>query len=292
MMVSGRDHLGSKKLQIQMKKKTEDSGNQQKVKPTSVIKIKKLFMDQMKPKAFISFVEENQFQVEKLVEELENNGMDVWYSKRSIRSGSDWEHEIKKGIEESDFFIACFSNEYTERYKTYMNVELNLMIMELAKIQPDQIYFIPVLLSECDVPNQKLFGTKTFRSFQYVELYNNWDQGIEKILTSMNLEKTTNLFEPTHEKFSAFSIVSFNCPDIANKGEEVTISFEIKNLGGERDFSYVSIEVDGFKQTLQIELSSDEATPFEFNIPTITEGPKNGRVLTKDDMIEFTILVI
>jgi hypothetical protein len=63
-----------------------------------------------------------------------------------------------------------------------MNEELTLAIEELRQFSTERVWFIPVLLSECDVPARKIGGGETLRDITWVPLYENWDIGIQRIL--------------------------------------------------------------------------------------------------------------
>ena len=68
--------------------------------------------DQQKQHVFISYVRENQDQVDRLCQDLEKSGVNVWLDRHSIKPGARWKIAIRKAIRHGDFFIACFSDEY------------------------------------------------------------------------------------------------------------------------------------------------------------------------------------
>ena len=82
-------------------------------------------------KVFISYVNENIEIVKKLYQELKAHGIEVWLDRNDIAPGARWKREIKQAIQQGAFFIACFSKEYYERDRTYMNEELTIAIEEL-----------------------------------------------------------------------------------------------------------------------------------------------------------------
>jgi hypothetical protein len=135
------------------------------------------------PRVFISYVHENSEPVHRLANELKAHGIQAWLDKNQIKPGFRWKDAIREGISQGDFFIACFSDEYHNRSKTYMNEELILAIEELRQRSTDRAWFIPVLLSETQVPNRDIGAGETLRSIQWVELYKNWDDGIRSILS-------------------------------------------------------------------------------------------------------------
>ena len=57
---------------------------------------------------FISYVRENQDQVDRLCEELKHQGVNVWLDRNNINPGILWEDTNRKAIRDGSFFIACF----------------------------------------------------------------------------------------------------------------------------------------------------------------------------------------
>ena len=133
-------------------------------------------------KVFISYVREDADQVRRLTDELKSHGVDVWVDTDRILPGQQWAWAIRQGIRQGDYFIACFSECYERRGRTYMNEELNLAIEELRLRPSDRAWFIPVLISKCTVPDLDIGAGKTLRSIQWVELYKDWRCGLQKIL--------------------------------------------------------------------------------------------------------------
>ena len=130
---------------------------------------------------FISYVSENVEIVKRLYQELKAHGIQVWLDRNDIDPGSHWEQAIRRAIRQGAFFIACFSKEYNNRDKTYMNEELTLAIDELRQRFTDRIWFIPVKLNECEIPDRDIGGGKTLQALQYVNLYENWEVNIQRI---------------------------------------------------------------------------------------------------------------
>jgi formylglycine-generating enzyme required for sulfatase activity len=132
---------------------------------------------------FISYVRDNSDLVLKLRDALQVHGVEVWLDRDQIQPGHRWKAAIRKAISDGAFFIACFSTEYETRSKNFMNEELVLAIDELRLRDTDKAWFIPVLLSECNVPDRNIGAGETLRSIQWVELYDDWAGGIRRILS-------------------------------------------------------------------------------------------------------------
>jgi len=62
-----------------------------------------------------------------------------------------------------------------------MNEELNIAVEELRKRNITKRWFIPIKIDECDIPKIKINGTETLRSFQWLNLYEDWDTGVKMI---------------------------------------------------------------------------------------------------------------
>lgn len=131
---------------------------------------------------FISYVGENRATVSRLAEVLGAFDVQVWLDRDRLSPGMRWQTAIRKAIAAGDFFIACFSREYQERVRSYMNEELVLAIDELRKRTTERAWFIPVLLNECEVPDRDIGAGQTLRSLQWVSLHEDWDGGIGRIL--------------------------------------------------------------------------------------------------------------
>lgn len=134
-------------------------------------------------KVFISYVRKNRKKVDKLCQELEQYGIQTWLDRNDIKPGARWKVEIRRAIRDGAFFIACFSKEYNRRDKTYMNEEIKVAIEELRQFNPERIWFVPVKLNECEIPDFAIGPNETLRDdIEFVALYENWTDGIRRIL--------------------------------------------------------------------------------------------------------------
>jgi len=132
---------------------------------------------------FISYVREDADKVNLLSEDLQSYGIDIWLDRNSITPGVRWKRAIRDAIQNGAFFIACFSSEYNNKTKSYMNEEIITAIEELRKRSIDNIWFIPVLLDNCDVADYDIGAGETLKSIQHIELFKNWNEGIKKIVS-------------------------------------------------------------------------------------------------------------
>ncbi|MBA7494277.1 hypothetical protein ES702_04852 [subsurface metagenome] len=140
---------------------------------------------------FISYVRNNKKLVQRLYGNLEAQGVIVWLDLRDKALGVDWRQAIRRAIQDGAFFIACFSKQYHQRKKTYMNEELTLAIDELRQRPTDATWFIPVKLNNCKIPDLDIGAGRTLQNLEYVKLYKNWDAGIKKLLDTIQPIPTT-----------------------------------------------------------------------------------------------------
>lgn len=134
---------------------------------------------------FISHLHSNKTIVQRLCDELTSNGLNVWIDRNDIAPGMRWRQSIRRAIRDGAFFIACFSKQYNERGRTYMNEELILAIEELRLRPTDTAWFIPVKLNRCEIPDRDIGAGATLQDLQYVELYQDWDAGIQRIVDAI-----------------------------------------------------------------------------------------------------------
>lgn len=158
--------------------------------------------------AFLSYVRENKHTVNRLTTALEKRGVKVWLDRKDIAAGSDWKHAIRNAIHEGSYFIACFSHQYNRRDRNYMNTELGLAVEELANYRADKIWFIPVMLSKCEIPDLTIGGNRTLQDLNYVELYKDWQSGLEKILRVIDPRHDAN--QPVLEDTSELPVELLN----------------------------------------------------------------------------------
>lgn len=155
---------------------------------------------------FISYVKENRTEVDRLCDVLSSHSIRVWRDKNDIPPGARWPQTIRGAIREGAFFIACFSKEYHERDKTFMNEELTVAIEELRQHSVDRIWFIPVQLNECEIPEFDIGKGETLEVFQSTKLYENWEDGIQRILNVIQPQFPSDQGEPSSESPNAQQI--------------------------------------------------------------------------------------
>jgi TIR domain/HEAT repeats len=145
-----------------------------------------LILGRFMPYVFISYVRENAEVVDRLAAELRRRGVIVWLDRDDIEPGArSWQEAIKNAIRGGKFFLACFSKEYHERDRTYMNEELTLAVEELRARPLDRTWFIPILINETMIPRRPISRAEDLSDIQAVKLYENWDKELRRILHAL-----------------------------------------------------------------------------------------------------------
>jgi hypothetical protein len=120
---------------------------------------------QSKPavRIFLSYAREDQEMVEILYQKLVSAGFKPWMDRMDILPGEVWMESIRSAIEQSDFFLACLSSNSVSK-RGVLQKEIRSALDLWQGMFDSDIYFIPVRLDNCEVPN-------SMTSFQWVDLY-------------------------------------------------------------------------------------------------------------------------
>lgn len=136
------------------------------------------FEPQVRPKVFLAYVVEDHQAVDRLCADLTGNGMDAWLDRRKLLPGQNWPRAIEQAISISDFFVACFSQRAAVKRGKFHS-ELRYAMDCATQLPLEQVFFIPVRLDDCRVP------ARIAAEFQYVDLFPNWDRGVQRILAAI-----------------------------------------------------------------------------------------------------------
>ena len=133
------------------------------------------------PQVFLSYAREDKELADRLYEDLNRARFSAWMDVRKLLPGQNWPRAIETAIESSDFFIACFSSR-SVRKKGGFQAEVRYALDCARQLPLDEIYVVPVRLDSCEVP-------RTIQSeFQYVDLYPDWDAGVQLLLQMLRRE--------------------------------------------------------------------------------------------------------
>ena len=131
-----------------------------------------------RPRVFIAYVEEDLALVQRLRDGLASSGYATWLDKDKLLPGQDWSRAIRRAVEISDAFVACFSESSIAKRSQFHN-ELR-WALESARLRPlETTFLVPVRFEACAVPR------RIAEQVQYVDLFPDWDAGMRKIVRAL-----------------------------------------------------------------------------------------------------------
>lgn len=129
-----------------------------------------------RPRVFVAYELEDLDLAKKLYLYLEAWGCAPWLDRYKLLPGQDWPRRIQESIDNSDFFVACFSTRSVNKRGGFQ-AELRQALECSRKVPLDDVFLIPVRFDECRVP------MRIQRETQYVDLFPDWEAGFARVLT-------------------------------------------------------------------------------------------------------------
>ena len=139
------------------------------------------FVPRALPHVFIAYGKEDEKLAVRLYEDLNRAGFSPWMDVRKLLAGQNWPRAIEAAIENSDFFVACFSGR-SVRKKGGFQSELRYALDCARQVPLDEIYIVPLRLDECAVPRA------IQHELQYIDLFPDWNAGMGSILEMLRRE--------------------------------------------------------------------------------------------------------
>ncbi|HEX7363324.1 MAG TPA: toll/interleukin-1 receptor domain-containing protein [Bryobacteraceae bacterium] len=133
-------------------------------------------------RVFLAYAEEDRALVRKLDKALHRAGFEPWMDKQKLLPGQNWPRAIERAIEISDFFIGCFSRRSVLK-RGYFQSELRYALEVATRVPLEDTFVIPIRFNECELPRQ------VAKTLQYVDLFPDWDRGVERLVASMWRQK-------------------------------------------------------------------------------------------------------
>lgn len=121
---------------------------------------------------FVSYVREDNTEVDKLCAVLEAAKIPYWRDRTSLGPGDAWKAKIREAIRGGSLvFLACFSDNSRAKAKSHMNEELTLAVEEYRKMPPGRTWLIPVRFDSGDVPEWDLGAGRALSDLNYSDLF-------------------------------------------------------------------------------------------------------------------------
>jgi len=109
-----------------------------------------------------------------------------WLDKENLLPGVDWEEEILKAIDASQFVLLVLSGNSISK-EGFVQKELKECLERLSRFPPGRIFIIPVRLDDCTPRHRQLIR------LNWIDLFPSWDDGFSKILAFISKEASANL---------------------------------------------------------------------------------------------------
>ena len=129
------------------------------------------------PKVFIAYVEEDLELARRLRDGIAA-ACSPWMDKDKLIPGQNWPRAIRRAIEISDVFVACFSPRSTAKRGPFQS-ELRWALRCAQRVPLESTFLVPVRFEACPVPRS------IAEHVQYVDLFPDWDAGIKKIIRAV-----------------------------------------------------------------------------------------------------------
>lgn len=135
---------------------------------------------------FLAHASEDKPAVRDLYYKLKQCGYIPWLDEIDLLPGQLWRDEIPKAIKASDIFIACLSQQSVAK-RGYVQREFRLALNKLSECIPGDIYLIPLLLNDCEIPDLRLgeYGV-SLRDVQGLKYYE--VDGFERLKQSIDYQ--------------------------------------------------------------------------------------------------------
>ena len=204
-------------------------------------------MAQDSVRIFLSYTRKDQEQVEWLHQRLCEAGFRPWMDTKDLLPGQKFEYHIKKAIRQSDFFLACLSNNSVNRRGVIQREIKEALDVLQEKLESD-IYLIPVRLEACEVP-------ESLREFHWANLYEN--DGLNKLVQAIQTGIANQNATTDHEE--AGQVKSITEDPVSQRAHQQ--HREEEDL--EAEYDLLSEKISRLRKARIIE--TDEATRFKLD---------------------------
>jgi hypothetical protein len=141
-----------------------------------------VFLPSGRIRVFLAYAEEDADAVRNLYSALHEAGFEPWMDKQKLLPGQNWPRAIERAIEMSDFFICCFSAKSAAK-RGHFQSELRYALEVASRVPLEEIFILPVRLSECSVPRA------LSKMLHHIDLFPDWEQGVKLLISTMWQQK-------------------------------------------------------------------------------------------------------
>ena len=164
---------------------------------------------------FLAHASEDKPAVLALHERLKQAGYKPWLDKKDLIPGQIWRDEIPKAIKASQIFLACLSGKSANK-QGYIQRELRIALDTLGEMLPGTIFFIPMRLEECEIPDLRL--AEVSLNLRDIHRLDYWEEdGFEQLERAIGYQFKLEPEEPKQ----LLSVFNFEVVGVNAKGEQI-----------------------------------------------------------------------
>jgi hypothetical protein len=97
---------------------------------------------------FLSYASEDLVHVQRIREQLERAGVDVWFDKADLHAGDDYELKIKRNIDRCSVFVPIISRNCLTPTRRFFRIEWNHAQSVALQVPPSIQFILPVAVDE------------------------------------------------------------------------------------------------------------------------------------------------
>jgi formylglycine-generating enzyme required for sulfatase activity len=164
---------------------------------------------------FLAHASEDKPAVLTLYNRLKQAGYKPWLDKKDLIPGQIWRDEIPKAIKASQIFLACLSGKSANK-QGYIQRELRIALDTLGEMLPGTIFFIPMRLEECEIPDLRL--AEVGLNLRDIHRLDYWEEdGFEQLERAIGYQFKLEPEEPKQ----LLSVFNFEIVRVNAKGEQI-----------------------------------------------------------------------
>ncbi len=104
-----------------------------------------------KARVFLSYVREDEEQVDALYKMLQKEGFEPWMDVKRLTAGENWISAIEQAVDDSDFFLVLISKNSIDK-RGFIQREMKFALDLLGQESSPNVRVIPALLDDSTVP--------------------------------------------------------------------------------------------------------------------------------------------
>ncbi len=164
---------------------------------------------------FLAHASEDKPAVLALYNRLKQAGYKPWLDKKDLIPGQIWRDEIPKAIKASQIFLACLSGKSANK-QGYIQRELRIALDTFGEMLPGTIFFIPMRLEECEIPDLRM--SEVGLNLRDIHRLDYWEEdGFEQLERAIGYQFKLEPEEPKQ----LLSVFNFEIVRVNAKGEQI-----------------------------------------------------------------------